>query len=452
MMMKKYTILTLLVWLCNVLTGESQTVYWIVKPATYNEITYVAPNTYKVVKNGKIGLINAVGEVLAEPVNDEMTGFYDNKALLLTSDGSGSKISGCLTAGGTYYKFSNDYYTLNGQAFYSNGLISVGNKDSKLGYVDEKGNPVLGFDERFDKIKPFVEGYAAVFLKKKYSLINKQGQAVRFAFDGVAELYGGTNVCNGLAYVWDTNGKFYTYNVERGGLCKKVKAPANISSIDFLYRFSSISGLGKQPAFTTQNAPADSDPDFPTVTNGDNSKGYSYAGKTIVPQQFSDAGPFLSGAAIVAKGGRYGLLGFMAEEGFAANTTEPVIRVRDNQTASCNIMLQVPAVWKSKNIEVKVSDDEGNLLFSGTGKEPIAIESKHTTDETVAYHMQVSGVGLTLWECTINQKYEIIHICKTCNKEISKCAYHGKHPKANNDGEKKEKKNTNIIEKDKFVY
>lgn len=449
--MKKNRIIGILsIWIGMVISCYGQTAYWIVEPSTYNEIKYIAPNIYKVTKNGKIGLINAAGEVIADPVNDEMTGFYENKALLLKSDGNGDRIIGCVTGKGIYYKFANAFYTLNGQVFFSDGVITVGDENKKLGYVDEKGNPVLGFDGKYDKIKPFTEGYASVFSKKKYSLIDKDGQPVRLAFDGVGEVYGGTNVYKGTAYVWDTNGKFYTYNVEKGGFCKKTKTPENTSSVDYLYRFSCISGLGKQPTYTAQEAPKIFDPGFPSVVAGPKGKGYAIEGKTVIKEQFSEAGPFLTGAAIVKNDGRCGMLGYTKDDGFSAFSTSQTIRTRRNQAAKCNFTIQVPKAWRNKDINVSITDSEGSPLQSTFTNNTLVLDVVPTTDETITYHIYISGSGLSLWDGTVSQKYEIIPVCRVCDKELSQCEFRGNHP-VNNPGLDK-KKNENIETKKSFEY
>ena len=60
----------------------AQTVVWQMKPTDYNSIERINDNLYKVVRNGKIGLINADGSIVADVVNDEISDFYEHKALI----------------------------------------------------------------------------------------------------------------------------------------------------------------------------------------------------------------------------------------------------------------------------------------------------------------------------------------------------------------------------------
>lgn len=448
----KLIILLLSFWHGCMLPCYSQSAYWIVQPNTYNEISYIAHNTYKVVKNGKIGLINAHGEIIAEATNDELTGFYDNKALLLMSDGNGNRIIGCVTSNGIFYRFSNAYYTLNGQAFYSDGLLSVCDAKRQLGYINEKGNPIVGFSGKYDKIKPFVEGYAAVFHRKKYSLIDKDGQTVRFALDGVGEIFGGTNVYNNMVYVWDTNGKFYTYDVEKGGLCKKAKAPKNTSSVDYLYRFSCITGLGKQPVFNTPKEPSESDPGFPSAISGTKGKGYTLNNKNIIKEQLTHAGAFLSGVAIIIKDGRCGMIGFAADDDFSVKSTNKVIRFKENKSVTCKITIHIPKVWKVDDLHIKITDDDGNPLKSNMVDNTLHLEVNPTNNETKNYHVMISSFGLSLWEGTIQQKYEMIQLCKTCKSDIKECPYKGNHEKKSNETNTQVKDSYEYKNKNKFEY
>ena len=174
---------------------------------------------------------------------------------------------GCLSDNGTYNAFAEKYYTLVGQKFFSDGLLSVADADGNVGYIDTFGNKVVGFDGRFDRIKPFSEGYAAVFKNKRYSLISKSGETVKFKFLGIAEVNSGTNVYKGKVYVWDTTGKLYSSfvdnatsngsvvyvgNQRQSGVCVKTKWPGN-RAYDYLYRFSAYTGDGKNVPFDEEN-------------------------------------------------------------------------------------------------------------------------------------------------------------------------------------------------------
>ena len=434
--------LSVLTLLCLLPPVYGQTAYWIVKPSVYNEISYIAPNTYKVIKNGKIGLINGEGTVVAEATNDGLSGFFNNIALLTSSDNGKEKVTGTLNKNGLFYKFSNNAYTLYGQAFYSDGLLSVSLDNGSLGYVDEKGTIVLDFNDKYDRIKPFTEGHAAVFKNKKYSLIDKTGAATQLMFSGVGEVYGGTNAFNGIVYVWDTTGKFYIYDIIAGGNCKKVKAPNDINAVDYLYRFSSITGMPKQPVFSAPSAPNDSDLDFPTVNESTEGKGYSYKGQTVLPVQFTAASPFLSGSAAVIKNGRCGLLGFVADDKFEVSTGTSQIRYYAGKTAKCSLNLHIPKVWESKELKMDILREDGQLLQSCDAATSVTFEEALPITGDKTYKIQITGEGLLLLDTNVTQSYKAIEICTTCKQDKDKCPYKGKHP-ATHSGNKNEEKKKN---------
>ena len=58
-----------------------------------------------------------------------------------------------------YYGYATKYYTLNGQKFFSDGLISVADENGKLGYIDEKGNQIVGFDGKYRHQRRYRRGH-----------------------------------------------------------------------------------------------------------------------------------------------------------------------------------------------------------------------------------------------------------------------------------------------------
>ena len=159
-----------------VLSVYSQTAIWQIKPTDYDKIERLGRTLYIVQKNNKIGIVNEQGTILAPPENDNLGMFYEHKALITLQDSKGERIIGVLSDDETFHKFSNKFYTLNGQKFYSDGVLSVSDENGKVGYIDDKGNQILGFDGKYTKIKPFCEGYASVFKNKKYYLITLDGE------------------------------------------------------------------------------------------------------------------------------------------------------------------------------------------------------------------------------------------------------------------------------------
>ena len=147
------------------LSMTAQSIVWQLKPGNYSDIVRFGPDLYQVTKDGNIGIIHSDGSIVVPVECDEITGFYEHKALVLGSqtDAEGNKrILGYLTDKGQYVPFSATFYTLEGLAFYSDDMLPVNDAKGRRGYLDEKGIPVLGFKGKWSAIAPFTEGYAVV--------------------------------------------------------------------------------------------------------------------------------------------------------------------------------------------------------------------------------------------------------------------------------------------------
>ena len=150
--------------LCLPHHATAQTVTWQLPPtADYKEMVRFGPQLYQVTSNdGKVGLIRPDGTVVVPAKADNIGHFYEGMALVtLDESTSRHQILGVLTEGGAYIPFIEKYYTLSGQEFYSDGLLSAENTKGKKGYIDMSGMPICLFDRDYYRIKPFTDGYAA---------------------------------------------------------------------------------------------------------------------------------------------------------------------------------------------------------------------------------------------------------------------------------------------------
>ena len=94
-MKAKALLTTLMTTLC--LSANAQTVVWELKPTTYNDISRLGRNLYVVKHNGKVGLINSDGTIVAPIDNDQIGDLYEHKALVTRTDGHGERVAGILT-------------------------------------------------------------------------------------------------------------------------------------------------------------------------------------------------------------------------------------------------------------------------------------------------------------------------------------------------------------------
>ena len=378
----------------------AQTVIWQMMPEDYTEINRFGHGMYKVVRHGKLGLIRPDGTTIVPVEYDAITSFYEHKALVIKDENGKERVAGCLRDDGKYISFPNRYYTLVGQCFYSDGLLSVSDENGMVGYIDEKGGAVLGFDGRYDKIKPFSEGYAAVFKKKKYSLIDKTGRKVAFII-GIGEVYGGTNIYDGIAYIWDTDGQFYKYDVA-SGKCRKASQPSD-TQWDYLYCFSGVSGRTKKVPYV--DLPQGAMGLSPISTNG--KMGYAVNGKTILPCQFSAATAFEDNLAVVRLNDKCGLLRYVdSPSGFSLFVPQTQLLYSSGNSVTCSFSLSKPLAWNDKKLEVEAKDksvgelaavkqDANNYAFC---LEPQTTEKK--------YDVFVHAEGLELWTGQISYTFK----------------------------------------------
>ena len=420
-MKRSYAIIGLLFFF---LCLRAQTVVWNMLPSDYSSIERIYNNLYKVTRNGKIGLINADGTIVADVVNDNLSDFYENRAILTTNDGIGERVVGCLTDDGHYYAFSENYYTLNGQKFYSDGVLSVSNANKQLGYIDEFGAAVVGFDGRYDKIKPFVEGYAAVFKNKKYYLIDKDGIAARFKFDGVGEVYGGTNAYNGKVYIWDTRGTAYTYDIAHpNNVCRKASLPD--VSFDYLYRFISVSNKTKEVPFVKEINKGVAGLS-PVVERG--LYGFVSNGKIILPYQLTSATQFEDNYSVAGIDGCLGILRYVSGESFSVQFPVTEYDFIYGGNVNCSFTLVTPSVWRDRELRVVVKDE--NELSVETSNVVNTYKFKVTPLETCVkeYRVIVYADRLKLYSGSVSCKF--VRLCNICKKQWSVC--YGKHDTKDN--------------------
>ena len=428
-MNKKLYFLTLFAFIT--ICGNSQTVVWQMQPTDYNQIERISSTLFKVVRNGKIGLINADGTIVAPVVNDNIGDCYEHKALITCNDGHGERITGCLTDNGMYYGYITKYYTLNGQKFFSDGLISVADENGKLGYIDEKGNQIVGFDGKYSRIKPFTEGYAAVMKNKKYILINKEGDEMRFVYSkGVgAAIAGCTNVYNGKAYVYDeysgNDRSYFIYDAVRKSALEKTSRVKNTTT-DYLYCYQSVTGRTKEVPFEKVKPYTGAKGLTASQSNG--MYGYISSGSAIVPYQFPYASQFEDGLAIVSINGQMGILKFV--DGASFDVTIPTIKhdFYAGSSVSCNFNLSIPNVWQDKNINVILKDINGSVIPTTNSSGTYTFSVKPSVSGQLEYSVVVNGDGMCLYENKIHYTFVKRERCVTCGKDKSQCEYHGNHP------------------------
>lgn len=417
----------------STISGWSQTVVWQMPLSDYEEITRISENLYMAMRNGKIGMIHSDGSIVSPVENDAIIGFYERKALLIHNDGNGERITGCLTSDGKFYPYAKKFYTLAGQKFFSDDYLSVADEEGRVGYIDARGNQRIGFDGKYDRIKPFTEGYAAVRRKKKYVLINKDGEEMKFTYGGSgvgAEIGGCTNVFNGTAYVYDEYGgsdrSYFLYNAVAKSNLKKT-GKIKDTSMDYLYCYQVVTGRPKEVEFEKVS--------FKPGVMGldamlsDGTYGYKKDNTVVAPSQFTKASAFEDGVAVVGLGVKLGILKYVEGPSFDASVPAGTLKFSAGKPIHCNVNISVPNVWREKELHVILKDPAGSAakatqVSAGT----YSFEARPSVTGMVSYTLVIYGEELKLYENILTFSFTKREQCRECGKDIEECKFRGKHP------------------------
>ena len=397
--MKRTLLLTVIV--CTAMQMFAQLITWAVKPGVYTKIEPCWGDMYFAYKGNTIGVINGDGSVIVAPEANRITGFYGELALVLKSDGGQERILGILSTDGSYSKVDGTYFTIPYQEFFSEGLLTVTTPRGQAGYMNGNGVIVKNFNVSF--ISPFSEGYAVVGENEDYSIIDKRFNTLSIQLGTVSQVYGGSNVYKGVAVVWDGNGKFYNFDVNRG-TCKKISEPSSLD-YDYMYCFSAIT---KRPEKVPYEDPQRSSISLPVTEEG-GKYGYVSNETTILPCQFEYAEDFHGKSAIAKVGGKYALLSLHnTNDTFNAKANSDIkYRKSSGKDLVHQFGITLPTLWNDDNVTVRLKDDDGTLVnISNNGN---SYEFKaNGGNGTKKYNVEIDGDGMLLWQGEIAYNYTIV--------------------------------------------
>lgn len=381
-------------------TVSAQIITWAVKPGLYSKIEPCWEDLYFVYNGNNVGVIYGDGREIVTPNASRITGFYGGLALVLNSDGGKERVLGILSTDGSYSRIDGIYYTIPYQEFFSEGLLTVINSKNQACYMNTNGVVVKSFNVSF--ISPFSEGYAVVGEGKDYSIIDKRFNTLTIQLGTVSQVYGGSNIYKGVAVVWDGNGRFYNFDVNRG-ICTKSK-PIPID-YDYMYCFSSITGRSDIVPYTQ---PMRSSQTLPVSEQG-NKYGYMNTKNTILPCQFEQAENFYGDYAIVKAKGGYGILSLHnTTESFDAKVSSDVnYRKSASKELSHKFEIHVPSLWKSDDLIIRVKDENGVLMKINNNNSNYYEFKSDGAIGTKKFSVEINADDLCLWNGEITYNYTV---------------------------------------------
>lgn len=311
--MRKQLLMSIMAAMLLTMVAQAETVKWVIKPE-YKKIVRYSEDLFKCQKdNGKYLLISTSGNPVMQEEFDSITDYAGGYALALKQSGNRYQILGFVSeqASHSYQNVSGEYYMAR-YSFFSEHCLVVANKDGKQGYLNTSGQSII--ECKYLEARPFKFGYASVVVKKRkdglydVNYINQNDKTngpLRFS----SQLTFGTSFNEG-GYAIVGNHKKYAVIDQRFNIISSTTRPdiENIRTYDFTYT------KGDKNWTPDGNQIPSIDSSF-EVTSKDGVLGYAKKGKTMVPEQFSDAKGFANGYAVAAaSNGKYGVLQLLQGE------------------------------------------------------------------------------------------------------------------------------------------
>ena len=393
----KRIILTITTTLILGCVAHAQTIKWMVAPK-YVSITHFSNDIFKCTdQNGKVQLIDWNGKLLLpENEADAVTDYADGYAIVL----QGEKILGFLAEAIPHnYHAVDGNYRITEYPFFSEGLLVVSDGNGKLGYMDTDGRIAIAC--KYEKARPFRKGRASVEpAKKEVFYINPQGKTNNpDSFHGGVLTKGSSFNENGEAVV--ANYKDYAIIGTNMKVVRRIDYTLDlpVRSCDFAYS-EGVGECPKENMFVL-------DPN-PNITTYSKEGAYGYRWDNDldgiqIPAQFSEAKDFYNDRAIVAKGGKYGILELLGGK-LEPKMTDGNMRVYPDGMDDAQFSLAVPASLESNKIKLEFDNGNGRyvdcngLRYNFKLPEQITDrEDKHCTLRAKATYCE-EGNDLVLWE------------------------------------------------------
>lgn len=389
----KPCILSLVLLLGNCM-GWAKSTEWLVTPQ-YDQMEGYSSDLYRVVRDGKSGLVSSEGKVVLAPEYDLILNFYEGIGVFGNYTSEGAVIKGTVTEENKISYASEVYYLLNDYPFYSEGYIPVMDDSGQYGYLNENCRPAFKFSN--DETRPFSEGFAAVGEGNDFHWLTTTGEEIFLSLPNGSFPYGGTNFYNGIAYLWDEYGEDF-YILDASGDVRKI-SPRELT-VDYLYRVDS--GEGTQVNYKQYDGRYNQAWQ-PVEKNGK----WSYKdskGNILSSFQYDDVDYFQGLSARANVDGKWGLLQIVEDKESFFTKADNKVHVFSNKKGSdCTFRLSVPDKWKDENLIVSIKDPETGETFDLRKKQDNVYaftyhpdESKTTLSKT--FVIDVKKDDVSIWQ------------------------------------------------------
>lgn len=358
------------------ITISAQSAKWGVAP-NYSSLERLNDHLFKVVVNGREGIVNDEGKIVIKPEMDKITPFAEGKSLALTNLPTGTAISGIISENGDIKYITDATYFVTEFDFFSEGFLPVYNGEGRFGYLDLDGNLAIPFE--YSSARPFCEGFASVGIEKDNIItgLKKAGQTIqnivagkevtepvayidrfgmRFKLDkadkALKEINLGTSFYNGEAVVKTKVKKGFEYwKIAKDGRVLQKSINPDWTLLDWKFRLSGET----RPEVST--AP---DRNSPVPFERSERFGYNLKdGTEFLPAQFISASTFSGGYATAAiDGNKAGILQLIN-----GSTSLTLTQGDAAEEGKENLMVyaSLPEYYQDKEVNVLCVDSKGGV-------------------------------------------------------------------------------------------
>lgn len=387
-------------WIILVPTLSAQTIQWMVKP-NYDYISHLNSTIFKCKTKGRVQLVDTKGKELLSFLADSVTNYSENLALVLDKSSNNQfRIKGIVNGSGAYTQVEEEYFA-NRYSYFSEGFVSVTNKSGKAGYINSKGKLAIPCQYRI--ARPFIKGWASVepYKWQKQTLyIDREHNTLKIPdFHNGKVIMGSSFNSAGealVAYYDDDNAIINT----KGEIVRKYvrkKGIVPVRPYDFAF---DENGKNNNP----DTAPKISFDAEPSPFSSNQLMGYKKTDRVVVPPQFSLAGRFVNGCAIICQNDKFGIVRLIDGTFSGRFEGEDLFVASGKKAPTYTYTLTIPESLNLNALRVMFDTGDGNLQSINLHDNKYEFTPVFDNNANVCVmKMQVMSDGLLLWSDSLEK-------------------------------------------------